>query len=135
MAPDLITLDAEGEAGRIIVGNDVIPSPGAAFVSLPKLPAMQEEQLTLQPALPGMLNTLCITPLGISFQVLEFPALLSPSCFQSHFQRLKHAQRVSSQVSLSGRTTSLRGGKGSKEGSIPQGFNSVLRGGKAAAGP
>lgn len=51
MAPDLITLDAEGKASRITVGNDVIPSPGAAFVALPELPALQEEQLTLQPAL------------------------------------------------------------------------------------
>lgn len=57
-------------------------------MALPELPAMQKEQLTLQPALLRMLNTLCITPLAISFQVLEFPALLSPSCFQSHFQRL-----------------------------------------------
>lgn len=81
MAPDLTTLDAEGKASRITVGNDVIPSSGAAFVALPELWAMQEEQLTLQPALLGMLNTLCTTPLGISFQELELPALLSPSCF------------------------------------------------------
>lgn len=51
MAPALITSDAEGEASRIIVGNDVIPCPGAAFVALPELPARQEEQLSLQPAL------------------------------------------------------------------------------------
>lgn len=101
MAPDLITLDAEGEAGRITVGNDVIPSPGAAFVSLPELPAMQEEQLTLQPALPGMLKHPLHNPTrnlfpGAGVPCFAQPKLLPeplpkaktrPACFQPGFSQ------------------------------------------------